>query len=153
MSPRAAARLEAMGFADVYDYVAGKSDWAASGLELEGALAEVPTARDAADRETPTCRLDEPLADVQERAATVGWSACVVVDERGVVLGLLGGAALSGSAGETVEDAMTEGPSTVRPNVPLEELTRRMKERGLEHVVVTTSNGRLVGVVRRERGV
>src|SRR6266511_4403171 len=36
MSPRAAWRLESMGFAEVYDYVAGKADWGAAGLPLEG---------------------------------------------------------------------------------------------------------------------
>ncbi|MDP9404293.1 MAG: rhodanese-like domain-containing protein [Actinomycetota bacterium] len=32
MSPRAAWRLEHLGFAQVYDYVAGKVDWMAAGL-------------------------------------------------------------------------------------------------------------------------
>src|ERR687892_109584 len=29
MSPRAASRLESIGFEDVYEYVAGKADWGA----------------------------------------------------------------------------------------------------------------------------
>ena len=37
MSPRAAARLESLGFRQVYDYVAGEADWFASGLPMEGA--------------------------------------------------------------------------------------------------------------------
>jgi len=32
MSPRAASRLESLGFRDVYDYAAGKADWFAAGL-------------------------------------------------------------------------------------------------------------------------
>jgi hypothetical protein len=32
MSPRAAWRLEGLGFERVYDYVPGKADWFASGL-------------------------------------------------------------------------------------------------------------------------
>src|SRR2546430_16920519 len=35
MSPRAAARLEQLGF-DVYDYALGKVDWMARGLPMEG---------------------------------------------------------------------------------------------------------------------
>ena len=35
MSPRAAWRLESLGFARVYDYVAGKADWMAAGLPTE----------------------------------------------------------------------------------------------------------------------
>jgi CBS domain-containing protein len=44
---------------------------------------------------------------------------------------------------------MTEGPSTVRPNEPLEPLLERLERERLETALVTTSEGRLVGVVRR----
>ena len=36
MSPRAAWRLERLGFTEVYDYAAGKVDWMAAGLPTEG---------------------------------------------------------------------------------------------------------------------
>src|SRR5258707_15549870 len=36
MSPRAAWRLEAAGFAPVYGYVAGEADWLAADLPFEG---------------------------------------------------------------------------------------------------------------------
>ena len=36
MSPRAAWRLEALGFGGVYDYVAGKVDWIAAGYLPNG---------------------------------------------------------------------------------------------------------------------
>src|SRR4051812_32141151 len=38
LSPRAAHRLEQLGFAEVYDYVAGKAAWLASGLPGAGLL-------------------------------------------------------------------------------------------------------------------
>ncbi len=44
MSPRAAARLETLGFDDVYDYVSGKSDWMAAGLPTVRESVGVPTA-------------------------------------------------------------------------------------------------------------
>jgi rhodanese-related sulfurtransferase len=31
MSPRAASRLESLGFTEVYDYIDGKLDWMAAG--------------------------------------------------------------------------------------------------------------------------
>ncbi len=40
MSPRAAWRLESLGFTRVYDYVAGKVDWFAAGFPREGRLAQ-----------------------------------------------------------------------------------------------------------------
>ena len=50
MSPRAAWRLEGLGFERVYDYVPGKADWFASGLPKEGRLASVPTRGETARR-------------------------------------------------------------------------------------------------------
>src|SRR5919198_854297 len=55
MSPRAAARLEQLGFRQVYDYVPGKADWLAAGLQREGQAAGVPLAGDVADRSVLIC--------------------------------------------------------------------------------------------------
>ena len=44
MSPRAACRLETLGFEHVFDYVPGKMDWLARNLPVEGELADARTA-------------------------------------------------------------------------------------------------------------
>jgi CBS domain-containing protein len=44
---------------------------------------------------------------------------------------------------------MTAGPSTVRPSIGVEDLLERMRERNLTSYLVTTPDGRLVGLVRR----
>jgi hypothetical protein len=152
MSPRAAWRLEALGFEQVYDYVAGKAAWGAAGLPREGPAASEPSAGDAADPDVPTCSLDDDLVAVREQALKSGWDTCIVVNEQRIVLGRLGRKALSGTSDRTVEDAMNEGPSTVRPNVPLRELDDRLEKQDLETALVTTREGRLVGIVRRHRG-
>jgi hypothetical protein len=66
MSPRAAWRLEGLGFEEVYDYTAGKADWFASGLPKEGTLASVPTIGGAARQDVPTCA---PAEKVEKCAA------------------------------------------------------------------------------------
>src|SRR5713226_591796 len=111
MSPRAAARLASIGFTRVYDYVAGKADWGSAGLPLEGSSGSETRAGAHARRDVPTCRLDEPLAQVRSRVREGGWGTCVVIDEEGVVLGRLGRNAFESDTGETVEEAMTPGPS------------------------------------------
>jgi hypothetical protein len=73
MSPRAAWRLEGIGFERVYDYVPGKADWFASGLPREGKLASVPTIGEAARRDVPTCAPAEKVGAVRERV----WSETV----------------------------------------------------------------------------
>ena len=148
MSPRAAWRLEALGFTNVYDYLAGKADWRAAGLPGEGALADQPTAADLADASAPTCRLDEQLADVRARVRSSGWETCIVVNEERVVLGRFGQRALARRDHIPVEEAMAEGPSTVRPNLTLAPLLERLRERKLDTALVTTSDGRLIGMIR-----
>src|SRR2546427_13136002 len=64
MSPRAAWRLETLGFEQVYDYAAGKADWGAAGLPREGTVASDPSAGDAADPDVPTCSLQDDLRSV-----------------------------------------------------------------------------------------
>ena len=60
-------QLASLGFAEVYDYVAGELDWLAAGLPTEGANANQPRAGDVARRDVPTCRLDESIDQVLER--------------------------------------------------------------------------------------
>src|ERR671911_374235 len=89
MSPRAAWRLEGLGFESVYDYVPGKADWFASGLLREGRLASAPTIGEAARRDVPTCAPAEKVGAVRERVQRAGWDRCVVVNMERVMLGLL----------------------------------------------------------------
>jgi CBS domain-containing protein len=78
MSPRAARRLEGLGFERVYDYVPGKADWFVSGLPRES------------------------------------------------------------------------NPATFWPNEPVEKMLKGMQARGSSAVLVTTSDGRLVGLLYRK---
>jgi Mg/Co/Ni transporter MgtE len=148
MSPRAAWRLESIGFQHVCDYVAGKADWGAAGLPLEGTLGG--RVGEIARSDAPTCPLDEPVADVRERVRADSWQTCVVVNDERVVLGQLVETALDANAAVTAEEAMRAGPSTVRPNASIEAIRRRIENHDLTTVIVTRSDGRLVGVVRRE---
>ena len=150
MSPRAAARLASLGFEQVYDYVAGKADWTAAGLPLEGHAASAPRAGDFVRPDTPTCTLADDLRAVRERVRASGWDTCIVLDENRVVIGRLGRRAIAAEDEGTVEHAMSEGPGTIRPDTPLERIVGRLRERDLQSVVVTNSDGRLVGVLRRD---
>src|SRR5262249_54786519 len=130
-SPRAAWRLDALGFGQVFDYAAGKADWGAAGLPREGRLAAERTAGDVADREVPVCALEDGLDGVGRRVGGSGWAQCVVVNEVGIVLGRLGRGALEADDGNTVEEAMSAGPGTVRPDEPLGPLLERLEQRDL----------------------
>lgn len=79
-----------------------------------------------------------------------GWDTCFVVDERRVVLGRLGRRAISGREEVTAEQAMTLGPSTIRPSARLGDVVERMQRQKLTSLPVTTSDGRLAGLLSRE---
>ena len=150
MSPRAAWRLETMGFGEVYDYGSGKQDWLAAGLPIEGRVASWPRAGTVARPDAPTCALEDRLGQVAERVRDAGWEVCVVVSEERVVLGLLRGEQLEGDPSTPIEEAMRPGPSTFRPHVPIAEMARYMVEHDLPSAPITTGDGILVGVLRRE---
>jgi CBS domain-containing protein len=133
----------------VYDYRAGKQDWMGAGLPTEGTNAQRPCLADVVRRDVPTCSLDERLGDVRDRVIGAGWDACVVVSENRVVLGLLRAKELQADPGLAAERAMRPGPSTYRPSVSVEQMRQIMIDRNLESSPVTTSDGRLVGLVRR----
>jgi Mg/Co/Ni transporter MgtE len=139
-----------MGFRRVYDYVAGKKAWGSYGLPHEGTTVPAQQAGDVARRDVPTCTLADSLADVRARVRAAGWDTCIVVNEQRVVLGRLGRKALAADTDEFVEEAMTPGPSTVRPSIGADALLERIRARGLTSSVVTTPDGRLVGLARRE---
>lgn len=149
MSPRAAWRLDSLGFQQVYDYVAGEADWFASGLPREGRDASIPRVGDVARRDVPVCQLDDRVGDVRERVHAAGWDICVVVNCERVVLGRLRGAALLAPAAQPVEAVMEAGPTTIRPDMRLTEMAERMRQKNTVSVIVTTSDGRLVGLLER----
>jgi len=133
----------------VYDYENGKVDWLAAGLPTEGTNASRPRAGGVSRKEVPTCGINERLRDVADRVRGQGWDAAVVVNEERVVLGLLRSKESSKEPDQRVEAAMRPGPSTFRPFVAIDEMARFMAEHKLESAPITTSDGRLVGLLLR----
>ncbi len=149
MSPRAAWRLETLGFESVYDYVAAKADWFAAGLPREGTGTSMPKAGDVARGDLTTCVLDARLGEVAARARAVSLEVCLVLTEGGVVLGRLR-APFDGDPASLVEEAMESGPATVRADEPLEALVPRMQARGTSSIIVTSPDGVFVGTLALE---
>ena len=134
----------------MYDYETGILDWKTAGLPVEGTSAQQPRLVDVVRRDVPTCSLGERLGDVRDRVAAAGWEACVVVSDGRIVLGLLRARELQADPQQLVDQVMRPGPSTYRPFVPVAELRGIMNDRNLESSPVTTSDGKLVGLVRRQ---
>ncbi|MFN2557682.1 MAG: CBS domain-containing protein [Nitriliruptorales bacterium] len=148
MSPRAAWRLESYGFSRVYDYTAGKADWLAFDLPYQGSAQLIGP---LLTRDVTTSSPHERLGHVQEQLATSPHGLVVVVNDAGIVIGALRSDKLQGDPDSWVEDLMREGPSTVRPSEEVEALLTRMRRANSATVVVTRSDGTLLGLFERAR--
>ena len=110
MSPRAACRLETLGFVEVYDYAAGKVDWRAHNLAAEGGDAEPPTAGRAARDDAVRCALEDRVGEVRARIADSPYGFALVVAPGSVLLGRLRGSALDCNPALPVEEVMEVRP-------------------------------------------
>jgi CBS-domain-containing membrane protein len=150
MSPRAAWRLEDLDFPDVAYYPGGIADWMASGLPIEGNMAADLYVAAVALADVPTCGPREPIGAIRERIRGSGWDTCMVVNQRRVLLGRLHADDLDrADADQTAEDAMRPGPVTYRPDFRADQLLDTLEQRDLTTAPVTTSEGVLIGLVRR----
>jgi CBS domain-containing protein len=140
MSPRAAWRLEQLGFTEVSDYAGGKMDWLAHGLPFEGDADLVGPHL----RPVPTCRPDELVAAVAERVGAAAM--CVVVTADDVVMGVLDEHALAHHGDARADEVATFGPTTVRPSEERSALEKRMHANHVPRLLVTDPTGRLLGV-------
>ena len=117
---------------------------------MESENADEPWAGHRIERDVPTCGLSETVGVVRARARAAGWDACVVVNERRIVLGLLGPYEFGADDEACVETVMELGPSTSRPHAPLSDVREFFEEQQRSVAVVTTSDGVLLGLLRRE---
>jgi rhodanese-related sulfurtransferase len=146
LSSRGAALLESYGHTDVYDYAASKVAWFAMGRPAEGTVPRSERAG-ALARPAATCGPGTALTDLPEAGP---GAVVLVVDEREVVLGSVDPSRVAGAAAAaTALDIAAPGPTTVRPSITAAELARSMDEAGEGHVVVSTLDGVLIGIVER----
>ena len=144
MSPRAAWRLEAAGFSPVYEYVAGKADWLAADLPFEGTaeLAGMFTRRGVA-----TVGERTPVAEALRLLDVQGFGPVLVLNRADVVMGAAYRHNLQSAAADAeVGTVLRFGVSTVRPSEDAAALAHRMGHAEVTRVVVTRSDGTLVGL-------
>ena len=143
MSQRAAWQLERLEFADVYDFVVGKAHWLASGRPT---IRSKPIAR-VGSCVTPatTAFIDDSVATVRESNVET-LSDVVVVDQNRIVLGRVRRSDLEAADGtDLMGEIMRLGPTTIRPDELVGEVTKRMAKRAAGSLLVTRPTGELIG--------
>jgi predicted transcriptional regulator len=134
----------------VYDYVPGKVDWLARDLPVEGERAGDRRVGAFARADAATCALDARAADVLADIEASPYGFALVLADDGTLLGRLPRSAIEeGDADATAEALMSPGPSTVRPDSDVGELREKLEKRDLKTAIVSTPEGRPLGVVKR----
>jgi rhodanese-related sulfurtransferase len=149
MSPRAATMLDQLGF-EVYDYALSKVDWMAHGLPMEGTAANQPTALSFARDDVATCKLEDRADQIKRSIDSSPYGYALVLADR-VVLGRVRRSRLDDTPDDAnAEILMEPGPSTTRPHTDPGELASRLQRSGANTAILTTPEGELLGVVRRD---
>jgi Mg/Co/Ni transporter MgtE len=140
-----------LGFERVYDYVPGKVDWLARGLPTEGERADQTRVGDLARDDVVTSPVDATAADVRERVEASPYGFALVTAGEGTLIGRLRGSALREADDDaTTEQLMDPGPSTVRPDLAVGELLEKLEDKDLKTAIVSTPEGKVIGVVTRD---
>jgi CBS domain-containing protein len=136
-----------LGFAPVYDYTLGKVDWIAAGLPTIRAGQPSRRVLDATRRDVPTCTADTAAGLAVQQARAQGWDRCVVIAGQGTVVGILRAGRIGASERAPAAEAMQPGPTTVRAHEDLDATRQRMHDRHVAHLLVTTPDGALIGIL------
>ena len=120
----------------------------ANGLPVEGE-AETALVKNRLARDWPVCRLTDTASDAKQRAQAIGASFCPVVNDEGIVLGVVGKEASERSESVPVETIMDPQPRTLRPSMSVDDATDFLEKQNLDAVLITTSDGKLMGIFKR----
>ena len=98
--------------------------------------------------DVPRFGLEYRAGDILEALRSAGMEWAAIVTSKGILLGRVKIDSIKDPDAKAT-DFMEEGPSTYRPNVPLEELLGRMHEHRFDMAFVTDPDGRLRGLVTK----
>jgi CBS domain-containing protein len=133
----------------VYDYVPGKVDWLARMQPVVGERAGEKRVGDFAKSDVVTCALGDDAVEVRGRIEASPYGFALVLADEGTILGRLRRSAIDEAGSGAAEELMNAGPSTVRPDQDVAELREKLDAKDLKTAIVSTPEGKLIGVVTR----
>jgi CBS domain-containing protein len=139
-----------MGFGEVYDYVPGKVDWLAHNLPVEGERPEAPIAGRAMRGGVVLCRPGDRVSDVYDLIERSPYPFALVTTDGGTLLGRAPASALDRASERPVWEVAEPGPKTFRPHTSAEKVAGVLADKDLRWAILTTPEGRFLGVASRE---
>ena len=132
-------------------YKPGKADWLAHGLAVEKSSGEPRMVIDRMEGNIPTCHGNDSAAEIKIRAENAGFKWCPVINEEGVLLGVVREKMWQGDPTVRAAAIMDFAPTTIRPSYPVDDAVELLLKKNHEFILVTSSDGKLLGVFRHER--
>jgi CBS domain-containing protein len=131
--------------------VPGKVDWLAHNLPVEGERPEAPIAGRAMRDDVVLCRPGARMSDVYELIERSPYPFALVTSDDGTLLGRAPASALDRASSERpVWEVAEPGPKTFRPHTSAETVAGVLADKDLRWAIVTTPEGRVLGVASRE---
>jgi Mg/Co/Ni transporter MgtE len=131
--------------------VFGKVDWLAHALPVEGERAVAATAGRVARDDCVRCGPDDPASQVLPQVERSIYPFGLVVTGSGRLLGRVRASDLRSAPPDTpVNQIMELAPATNRPHRAARDVAKRLADRDLRWTIITTPEGRLLGVASRE---
>ena len=116
---------------------------------VEGERAQEKRVGHFARDDVVTCGLADDGLEVRERIEASPYGFALVLAGEGAILGRLRRSAIDEAGSGTAEELMDPGPSTVRPDQDIAELREKLDAKELKTAIVSTPEGKLIGVVTR----
>jgi CBS domain-containing protein len=138
-----------LGFTEVYDYVPGKVDWLAHNLPVEGERPEAPIAGRVMRHDAVLCRPTDRICDVCELIARSPYPFALVTGDDGTLLGRAPSTALDPASERPIWEVAEPGPKTFRPHASARNVAEVLADKGLRWAIVTTPEGRVLGIASR----
>ena len=128
----------------------GKVDWLAHNLPVEGDRADAPIAGRAIRDDAVRARATDRMADVFQSIERSPYPFALVTSDDGTLLGRAPLSALDADSDRPVWDVTEPGPKTFRPHVSAEKVVGVLADKDLRWAIITTPQGRVLGVASRE---
>jgi hypothetical protein len=119
----------------------------AEGLPSEGLLGDEQRAGAIVRADVPRVAPGAALSEVEKVIGS--WELVAATADDGTLVGVVRAEAAAAPGDRTVDTVMQTGSATVRPSISRRELAQSMDQQGQSFVLVTTSDGRMLGLVRR----
>jgi CBS domain-containing protein len=128
----------------------GKVDWLAHNLPLEGERPGATIAGRVICDDVVLCRPTDRIADVRESIERSPYPFALITSDDRTLLGRAPSSALDSASDRPVWEVAEPGPKTFRPHVSTKQVAGVLADKGLRWAIVTTPEGRVLGVASRE---